>query len=78
MENYLSELVGVKVDLVEKSALKPRIGRHIKRVSSLMKREIGDYIEYVITAMDKAMNFVKNVSYQKFIHDDKTVFAVLN
>jgi len=29
MENRLSELIGVKVDLVEKSALKPRIGRHI-------------------------------------------------
>jgi len=29
MENYLSELIGVKVDLVEKSELKPRIGKHI-------------------------------------------------
>lgn len=31
MENYLSELLGCKVDLVEKSALKPRIGRRILR-----------------------------------------------
>jgi predicted nucleotidyltransferase len=29
IENYLSDLLGVKVDLVEKSALKPRIGKHI-------------------------------------------------
>ena len=29
LENYLSELLDVKVDLVMKSALKPRIGRHI-------------------------------------------------
>jgi hypothetical protein len=29
MENYLSELIGVKADLVEKSELKPRIGKHI-------------------------------------------------
>jgi len=29
MENYLTELIGVKVDLVEKSTLKPRIGKHI-------------------------------------------------
>ncbi len=29
MENYLSELIGVKVDLVEKSELKLRIGKHI-------------------------------------------------
>ncbi len=29
LENYLSEVLGVKVDLVEKKALKPRIGKHI-------------------------------------------------
>ena len=29
IENYLSDLLGVKVDLVEKSALKPIIGKHI-------------------------------------------------
>jgi hypothetical protein len=29
IENDLSDLLGVKVDLVEKSALKPRIGKHI-------------------------------------------------
>ena len=31
LENYLSDLLGVKVDLVMKSALKPRIGKHILR-----------------------------------------------
>lgn len=29
LENYLSKALGVKVDLVEKTALKPRIGSHI-------------------------------------------------
>jgi predicted nucleotidyltransferase len=29
LENHLSDLLGVKVDLVEKKALKPAIGRHI-------------------------------------------------
>ena len=29
LENYLSDLLGVKVDLVEKSVLKPAIGRRI-------------------------------------------------
>lgn len=29
LENDLSNILGVKVDLVEKSVLKPRIGRHI-------------------------------------------------
>lgn len=29
MENYLSDVLGVKVDLVEKNTLKPRIGKHV-------------------------------------------------
>ena len=29
LEHYLSDLTGVKVDLVEKSELKPHIGKHI-------------------------------------------------
>lgn len=29
LENYLSDVLGVKVDLVEKNALKPRIGKHV-------------------------------------------------
>lgn len=29
LERYLSELIGKKVDLVMKTALKPRIGKHI-------------------------------------------------
>jgi len=29
MENYLSDLLGIKVDLVEKLALKPMIGKRI-------------------------------------------------
>jgi hypothetical protein len=31
LEEYLSELLGVKVDLIMKSALKPRIGKRILR-----------------------------------------------
>jgi predicted nucleotidyltransferase len=29
LEDYLGSLLGVKVDLVEKRALKPRIGKHV-------------------------------------------------
>lgn len=31
IENYLSDLLGVKVDLVMKDSLKPRIGKNILR-----------------------------------------------
>jgi len=42
-----------------------------------MKREAGDYIEDIINAMEKSTNFIKDLSYKKFIQDDKTVFAVV-
>jgi len=29
LENHLSDVLGIKVDLVEKGTLKPRIGKHI-------------------------------------------------
>ena len=31
LENYLSEILGLKVDLVERETLKTRIGKHILR-----------------------------------------------
>lgn len=31
LEEYLSDLLGIKVDLVMKSALKPRVGKHVLR-----------------------------------------------
>ena len=42
-----------------------------------MRREIGDYIQDIIEAMDKLMKFVKGMSYDEFVQDDKTVFAVV-
>ena len=42
-----------------------------------MKREVGDYIEDIINAMNKALQFVKGMSYDEFTKDDKTIFAVI-
>lgn len=42
-----------------------------------MKREIGDYIEDIIGAMDKAADFLGNMSYEEFSRDDKTGYAVV-
>jgi predicted nucleotidyltransferase len=42
IENYLSDLLGVKVDLVEQSALRPRIGKQIlKEVIYRGKENLG-------------------------------------
>ncbi|RLI79786.1 DUF86 domain-containing protein [Archaeoglobales archaeon] len=42
-----------------------------------MKREVGDFIEDIVNAMNKALKFVEGMSYEEFAKDDKTVFAVV-
>ena len=42
-----------------------------------MKREIGDYLEDIIEAMTNAMEFVEDISYDEFVEDTKTVYAVI-
>lgn len=42
-----------------------------------MKREYGDYLEDIIVSMDKVKKFTENISYQNFIRDEKTIFAVV-
>lgn len=42
-----------------------------------MKREIGDYIEDIIEAMNNAMEFTKDMPYDEFVEDTKTLYAVI-
>ena len=42
-----------------------------------MKREMGDFIEDIISAMNEALRFVDNMSYVEFTQDSKTGFAVV-
>ena len=42
-----------------------------------MKREYSDYVEDILNAMGKAAFFIKDMSYENFMNDDKTVFAVI-
>lgn len=42
-----------------------------------MKREIGDYIQDIVDAISKALRFVEEMSYDDFVKDDKTIFAVV-
>ena len=42
-----------------------------------MKRNFKDYIVDIIDAMDKALSFIEYMSYEEFIQDAKTVFAVI-
>lgn len=42
-----------------------------------MKREINDYIQDIIAAMDNAVKFINKMTYEKFVQDDKTIYAVI-
>ena len=42
-----------------------------------MKRKIGDYVEDIIDAMTNAMDFTKNMSYEEFVKDIRTVYAFI-
>jgi uncharacterized protein with HEPN domain len=41
-----------------------------------MKEEFLDYIEDVIGAMNDALSFVKDMDYDVFLRDKKTIYAV--
>jgi uncharacterized protein with HEPN domain len=41
------------------------------------KREILDFLEDAIDAMEKAERFVSGMSYEDFVKDEKTVFALI-
>jgi uncharacterized protein with HEPN domain len=42
-----------------------------------MKKEFLDYVEDIIGAMEDAMSFVKEMEYDDFVKDRKTVYAVV-
>jgi uncharacterized protein with HEPN domain len=42
-----------------------------------MKMEIGDYVQDIIDAINKGVVFVEGMEYEDFVHDDKTIFAVI-
>jgi len=41
-----------------------------------MKKELLDYVEDIVEAMDDAVRFVEGVEYDDFVKDRKTVYAV--
>ncbi|MBU4481604.1 DUF86 domain-containing protein [Patescibacteria group bacterium] len=42
-----------------------------------MTREFLDYIEDIVEAMEKVMKFTKDMGYDDFVGDDKTISAVI-
>jgi uncharacterized protein with HEPN domain len=42
-----------------------------------MKREIGDYIQDIIKSIEKVFKFINSMTFEDFVNDDKTVYAVI-
>jgi len=42
-----------------------------------MTREFGDYFNDIVETIDKAAGFLSGISYNTFVEDEKTVFAVV-
>lgn len=42
-----------------------------------MAREFEDYLRDISEAMEKAQIFIKDLSYEEFVKDDKSFFAVI-
>ena len=41
------------------------------------KREVIDFLENTLNAMEKAELFITDMTYEEFIKDEKTIFAVI-
>ncbi len=42
-----------------------------------MKRDFEDYLQDILEAMTKAQKFIEGISFDEFLNDDKTIFAVI-
>ena len=42
-----------------------------------MKREIGDYVQDIVEAMNNAMEFTNDMAYGEFVQNTKTIYAVV-
>jgi len=41
------------------------------------QREYGDYLEEILGAIEKASAFIKEMDFEQFCGDDKTIYAVV-
>jgi uncharacterized protein with HEPN domain/predicted nucleotidyltransferase len=77
LERYLSELLGARVELVSRQALKPHIGRQILQEAIAMRRTIRDYLEDMLSAAREVLEFTEGWTFAEFERDRKTINAVI-
>ena len=78
LERELGERTGKKVDLVMKTALKPRIGKHILAEVRYLQttKDYRDYLDDIINAIGDVEDFTKDMTYEEFRNGRKTLLAV--
>ena len=78
LQDELSDLLGMRVDLVMKSALKPKIGERIlKRGSPRMsQRSYEDFLQDILTAATHAIEFIEGQELTDFQADVEKQYAV--
>ena len=77
LEEHLTNLLGIKVDLVMKKALKPNIGRNIlKEVIYVWEADIYWFLNDILSEINKIFKFVGKMTYAEFTKDEKTIYAV--
>jgi len=68
LEEYISNLIGMKVDLVSKKALKPpHWETHLGRGRYGVKRSYKDYILDILTSIDEIEEFTEGMDFEEFI-----------
>ena len=76
LENYLSDILGVEVDLVMKDALKSRLKDRIEW-GGLCLRDFQVYVEDIVDAIDSIEEYTEELTFERFVKDKKTVDAVV-
>ena len=80
LENYLSDELGVKVDLVMKDSSKTVDWEtYPGRGTAIMSghRVYLDYVRDMLNSAEKAIEFVEGMEFEQFSRDEKTTYAVV-
>ena len=77
LEEYLENVLQVKVDLVSKKALRLYIGKPILQEISYIQIDYRYFISDIIESVEDAIEFTENISFEQFKSDKKTVMATI-
>ena len=75
LSQYLTDLLGIKVDITTIGAIKPIMVSQILK-EAIIVRDPRIYIEDALESVEKILKYTKGMSFEDFIEDDKVKDAV--